>query len=72
MNNALTAKASQSTTYTKIEVHNALSAKANQSSTYTKTEVDNVVSLGQDPLTVGDPVKSNRCTECDGLSNPDR
>lgn len=36
----LSTKAPQATTYTKIEVDNALSTKAPQSNTYTKTEVD--------------------------------
>lgn len=36
----LSTKAPQATTYTKIEVDNALSTKAPQSSTYTKAEVD--------------------------------
>lgn len=40
VDNQLSLKAPQATTYTKIEVDNALSTKAPQSNTYTKAEVD--------------------------------
>ena len=44
VDNGLSLKANQSTTYTKTEVDTSLSAKANQSTTYTKTEVDTSLS----------------------------
>ena len=54
VNDAVSAKANQSTTYTKIEVHDALSAKASQLSTYT-TEVDDALADKLSKLTAGDP-----------------